>query len=125
MDIHAEILLLTFFHTTENTAFKKIQNKLFCFSGDEVLEVNGLKVKGKSVHDICDTLCQMTGTLTFVIVPGPGAQSGATASAAVTGATSAPANAAAAAKDPARDEVPETVVSATKEHIKEILHYLV
>ena len=41
-------------------------------SGDEVLEVNGLKVKGKSVHDICDTLCQMTGTLTFVIVPGPG-----------------------------------------------------
>ncbi len=34
--------------------------------------MNGLKVKGKSVHDICDTLCQMTGTLTFVIVPGPG-----------------------------------------------------
>ena len=26
--------------------------------GDEVLEVNGLKLKGKSVHDICDTLCQ-------------------------------------------------------------------
>lgn len=61
--------------------------------GDEVLEVNGLKLKGKSVHDICDTLCQMTGspkneineacrrvntsgvisgTLTFVIVPGSG-----------------------------------------------------
>lgn len=39
--------------------------------GDEVIEVNGLKLKGKSVHDICDTLCQMTGTLTFVIVPGP------------------------------------------------------
>lgn len=38
-------------------------------AGDEVLEVNGLKLKGKSVHDICDTLCQMTGTLTFVIVP--------------------------------------------------------
>ena len=37
--------------------------------GDEVLEVNGLKLKGKSVHDICDTLCQMTGTLTFVIIP--------------------------------------------------------
>ena len=36
--------------------------------GDEVLEVNGLKLKGKSVHDICDTLCQMTGTLTFVII---------------------------------------------------------
>lgn len=27
--------------------------------GDEVLEVNGLKLKGKSVHDICDTLCQV------------------------------------------------------------------
>ncbi|CAB4061261.1 MPP5 [Lepeophtheirus salmonis] len=37
--------------------------------GDEVLEVNGLKLKGKSVHDICDTLCQMSGTLTFVIIP--------------------------------------------------------
>ena len=50
----------------------KNQNQDVCFVGDEVLEVNGLKVKGKSVHDICDTLCQMTGTLTFVIVPGPG-----------------------------------------------------
>jgi len=37
--------------------------------GDEVLEVNGLRLKGKSVHDICDRLCQMTGTLTFVIIP--------------------------------------------------------
>lgn len=34
--------------------------------------MNGLKVKGKSVHDICDTLCQMTGTLTFVIIPNQG-----------------------------------------------------
>merc|ERR1719150_2280207 len=40
--------------------------------GDEVLEVNGLRLKGKSVHDICDRLCQMTGTLTFVIVPKEG-----------------------------------------------------
>merc|ERR1719391_1406478 len=37
--------------------------------GDEVLEVNGLRLKGKSVHDICSTLCQMSGTLTFVIIP--------------------------------------------------------
>ena len=36
-----------------------------------MLEVNGLKLKGKSVHDICDTLCRMTGTLTFVIIPKP------------------------------------------------------
>ena len=28
--------------------------------GDEVLEVNGLRLKGKSVHDICSTLCQAT-----------------------------------------------------------------
>ena len=26
---------------------------------DEVLEVNGLRLKGKSVHDICSTLCQV------------------------------------------------------------------
>ena len=38
-----------------------------------MLEVNGLKLKGKSVHDICDTLCRMTGTLTFVIIPKPAA----------------------------------------------------
>ena len=37
--------------------------------GDEVLEVNSLKLCGKSVHDICSTLCQMSGTLTFVIIP--------------------------------------------------------
>ncbi len=30
--------------------------------GDEVLEVNGLRLKGKSVHDICSTLCQARGT---------------------------------------------------------------
>ena len=29
--------------------------------GDEVLEVNGLRLKGKSVHDICSTLCQAGG----------------------------------------------------------------
>ena len=36
---------------------------------DEVLEVNSLKLCGKSVHDICSTLCQMSGTLTFVVIP--------------------------------------------------------
>ena len=40
-------------------------------SADEVLEVNSLKLCGKSVHDICSTLCQMSGTLTFVIIPAP------------------------------------------------------
>ena len=75
-------------------------------TGDEVLEVNGLRVKGKSVHDICDTLCQMTGTLTFVIVPGPGANAAATAS--VVAVTAASGVSAAAAKE---QDVPETVVS--------------
>ena len=39
------------------------------FVTDEVLEVNSLKLCGKSVHDICSTLCQMSGTLTFVVIP--------------------------------------------------------
>ena len=53
--------------------------------GDEVLEVNGLRLKGKSVHDICDRLCQMTGTLTFVIIPK--ATSATPATSAATGAS--------------------------------------
>ena len=31
--------------------------------------MNSLKLCGKSVHDICSTLCQMSGTLTFVVIP--------------------------------------------------------
>merc|ERR1712165_674562 len=53
--------------------------------GDEVLEVNGLRLKGKSVHDICDRLCQMTGTLTFVIIP----KASTSMSSATSGSTSA------------------------------------
>jgi hypothetical protein len=56
-------------------------------------------VKGKSVHDICDTLCQI------VIVPGPGAAGVAAAGVPVTGAAGAPPP---AAKD---QDVPETVVN--------------
>ncbi|XP_050710409.1 uncharacterized protein LOC126995166 isoform X3 [Eriocheir sinensis] len=37
--------------------------------GDEILEVNGMEVRGKSVNDICDMLAGMTGTLTFIIIP--------------------------------------------------------
>ncbi|XP_069671483.1 protein PALS1-like isoform X2 [Periplaneta americana] len=37
--------------------------------GDEVLEVNGIEMRGKSVNDVCDILSGMTGTLTFLIVP--------------------------------------------------------
>ena len=49
-------------YRTQNS--KHVLLRLGCRSGqlrpgDEVLEVNGLKLKGKSVHDICDTLCQV------------------------------------------------------------------
>ncbi|XP_076321879.1 MAGUK p55 family member stardust isoform X2 [Tachypleus tridentatus] len=37
--------------------------------GDEILEVNGIEMRGKSVNEVCDILATMTGTLTFVVVP--------------------------------------------------------
>ncbi|RXG71543.1 MAGUK p55 subfamily member 5-A [Armadillidium vulgare] len=39
--------------------------------GDEILEVNGIEMRGKSVNDVCDMLAGMTGTLTFIIIPCP------------------------------------------------------
>lgn len=38
--------------------------------GDEVLQVNGVDMRGKSIHDVCDILAGMVGTLTFIIIPG-------------------------------------------------------
>ncbi|KAK3916048.1 MAGUK p55 subfamily member 5 [Frankliniella fusca] len=37
--------------------------------GDEVLEVNGVSMRGKSVNEVCDILGGMNGTLTFFVVP--------------------------------------------------------
>ncbi|KAK9746006.1 PDZ domain [Popillia japonica] len=37
--------------------------------GDEILEVNGIEMRGKSVNSVCDILAAMEGTLTFLIVP--------------------------------------------------------
>lgn len=37
--------------------------------GDEILEVNGIEMRGKSVNDVCTILSGMTGTLTFLLVP--------------------------------------------------------
>lgn len=37
--------------------------------GDEILEVNSIAMRGKSVNEVCDLLATMTGTLTFLIVP--------------------------------------------------------
>ncbi|XP_058454996.1 uncharacterized protein LOC131432624 isoform X3 [Malaya genurostris] len=36
---------------------------------DEILEVNGIEMRGKSVNDVCALLGSMTGTLTFLVVP--------------------------------------------------------
>lgn len=37
--------------------------------GDEILEINGTDVRGKSVNEVCDLMANLTGTLTFIIVP--------------------------------------------------------
>ncbi|KAJ8944396.1 hypothetical protein NQ318_023169 [Aromia moschata] len=37
--------------------------------GDEILEVNGIEMRGKSVNAVCDILQTMEGTLTFLVVP--------------------------------------------------------
>lgn len=37
--------------------------------GDEILDVNGIEMRGKSVNAVCDILQAMEGTLTFMIVP--------------------------------------------------------
>ncbi|XP_038074632.1 MAGUK p55 subfamily member 5-like [Patiria miniata] len=37
--------------------------------GDEILEINGQDVRGKSVNEICDVMSNLSGTLTFLIVP--------------------------------------------------------
>ena len=37
--------------------------------GDEILDVNGISMRGKNVNDVCDILAGMTGTLEFIISP--------------------------------------------------------
>ncbi|XP_055846624.1 uncharacterized protein LOC129912432 [Episyrphus balteatus] len=37
--------------------------------GDEILEVNGQELRGKTVNEVCSLLGAMQGTLTFLIVP--------------------------------------------------------
>ncbi|KAK3092558.1 hypothetical protein FSP39_004425 [Pinctada imbricata] len=38
--------------------------------GDEILEVNSIDMKGKNINDVSEMLANMTGTITFMIVPG-------------------------------------------------------
>lgn len=37
--------------------------------GDEILEVNEIELRGKTVGEVCDILQNMQGTLTFLVVP--------------------------------------------------------
>ena len=37
--------------------------------GDEILEVNEVELRGKDVNEVCDILANMSGTLTFLVVP--------------------------------------------------------
>ncbi|XP_043071865.1 uncharacterized protein LOC6565990 isoform X2 [Drosophila grimshawi] len=44
--------------------------------GDEILEVNGQELRGKTVNEVCALLGAMQGTLTFLIVPAGSPQPG-------------------------------------------------
>uniref|UniRef100_A0AAZ3ST92 Protein PALS1 n=1 Tax=Oncorhynchus tshawytscha TaxID=74940 RepID=A0AAZ3ST92_ONCTS len=37
--------------------------------GDEVLEINGVEIRGKDVNEVFDILAEMHGTLTFILIP--------------------------------------------------------
>lgn len=37
--------------------------------GDELLEVNGIEMRGKSVNAVCDILKDMEGSLTILVIP--------------------------------------------------------
>ncbi|KAK3698826.1 hypothetical protein QZH41_016036 [Actinostola sp. cb2023] len=37
--------------------------------GDEILEINGVNMKGRSVAQVCELLEDMNGTLTFLVIP--------------------------------------------------------
>lgn len=37
--------------------------------GDEILEVNGIEMRGKSVNAVCDILKDMEGSLTILVIP--------------------------------------------------------
>lgn len=35
--------------------------------GDEILEVNGIEMKGRNVNQVCDLLSEMTGKLNVMV----------------------------------------------------------
>ncbi|GFO07354.1 MAGUK p55 subfamily member 5 [Plakobranchus ocellatus] len=38
--------------------------------GDEILEVNGIDMRGRDINDVSEMLANMSGTITFMIIPG-------------------------------------------------------
>lgn len=51
---------------TQTWAFITVINY---FILQQVLEVNGIEMRGKSVNEVCELLASMSGTLTFLVVP--------------------------------------------------------
>lgn len=37
--------------------------------GDEIIEINGIELRGRNVNQICDMMSDINGTLTFIIAP--------------------------------------------------------
>lgn len=44
------------------------------YEGDELLEVNDVPLRGKTINQVSELLASMTGQLQFVLVPGDGAR---------------------------------------------------
>ena len=36
---------------------------------DEILEINNIPVRGKTINDVCDMLCDLQGVISFLIIP--------------------------------------------------------
>ncbi|XP_064601586.1 protein PALS1-like [Liolophura sinensis] len=45
--------------------------------GDEILEINGIDMRGKSINEVSDMLANMSGTITFMIIPNSTQMNGA------------------------------------------------
>lgn len=37
--------------------------------GDEIIEINGIELRGRNVNQICDMMADIIGTLTFIVAP--------------------------------------------------------
>lgn len=64
-------LTLTLFHEGRVVRGGAADKSGLLHEGDEVLEVNGVEMRGKSVNEVCDILAGMQGSLTFLVLPAP------------------------------------------------------